>query len=78
MPRNTPKTKQAKQTKMRKIMREYRAGTLHSGKNGKVVKSRKQAVAIGLSQSGMNKPKRVPKGYHRMPDGSIMKGSRHK
>ena len=31
-------------------MREFKAGTLHSGKGGPVVKSRKQAIAIALSE----------------------------
>ena len=44
--------------KVRKVMREFKAGTLHSGKGGKVVKSRKQAVAIALSEAGMSKGKR--------------------
>jgi hypothetical protein len=36
-------------------MREYKAGTLHSGKGGPVVKSKKQAVAIALSQARRGK-----------------------
>jgi hypothetical protein len=37
--------------KVEKTMREFKAGALHSGsKTGPKVKSRKQAVAIGLSQ----------------------------
>lgn len=32
-------------------MREYKRGTLVSGRSGKKVKSRKQAVAIGLSEA---------------------------
>lgn len=43
------KTKSEK--KVEKVMREYKEGSLHSGKGGKVVKSRKQAVAIALSKS---------------------------
>jgi hypothetical protein len=39
-------------------MREYKAGELHSGKKGPVVKSRKQAVAIALSEAGMAKRKK--------------------
>ena len=31
------------------VFREYKAGNLHSGKGGPVVKSRKQAIAIALS-----------------------------
>ena len=32
------------------MMKEYKEGTLHSGKGGKVVKSRDQAVAIAMSE----------------------------
>jgi hypothetical protein len=32
-------------------MKEYKAGSLHSGKGGKAVKNPKQAVAIGLSEA---------------------------
>jgi hypothetical protein len=32
-------------------MRERKRGTLHSGRSGKKVRSRKQAVAIALSQA---------------------------
>ena len=41
--------------KISKVMREYKAGSLHSGKGGPVVKSPKQAVAIALSQAGKAK-----------------------
>jgi ribosomal protein L21E len=50
--------KTAKQKKVSKVMREYKAGTLHSGKKGPVVKSKKQAVAIALSEAGMAKKKK--------------------
>ena len=43
-------------TKIRKVMREFKEGTLHSGKGGPVVKNPKQAVAIALSSAGMSKP----------------------
>jgi hypothetical protein len=37
--------------KVKKVMGEYKRGTLHSGsKKGPKVKSRKQAVAIALSE----------------------------
>ena len=39
------------QKKVGKVMKEFKEGTLHSGKGGKVVKSPKQAVAIGLSEA---------------------------
>jgi Family of unknown function (DUF6496) len=45
--------------KVAKVMKEYAAGELHSGsKNGPVVKSKKQAIAIALSESGMSKKKK--------------------
>jgi hypothetical protein len=37
--------------KVRKAMRERKRGTLRSGRSGKKVTSRKQAIAIGLSQA---------------------------
>jgi len=43
------------QKKVGKVMGEWKEGTLHSGKGGKVVKSQKQAVAIALSEAGMAK-----------------------
>lgn len=46
-------------TKIGKVMREYKAGTLNTGsKTGPIVKSRKQAVAIALSQAGVKKKKK--------------------
>lgn len=47
-----------KQTaKVGKVMHEYKTGTLHSGKGGPVVKSKKQAIAIAMSEANM-KPKK--------------------
>jgi hypothetical protein len=37
--------------KVEKAMRERKRGTLRSGRSGKKVTSRKQAIAIGLSQA---------------------------
>jgi ribosomal protein L21E len=45
------------QAKVHKVMKEWKEGTLHSGKSGKVVKSQKQAVAIAMSEAGMAKKK---------------------
>lgn len=45
----------AKKTKVEKVMGEYKRGTLHSGKKGPVVKTRKQAVAIALSEARKSK-----------------------
>ena len=39
------------QSKVKKVMREKKHGTLKSGKSGKKVTSRKQAIAIGLSEA---------------------------
>ena len=47
------------QKKVGKVMREFKKGELHSGKKGPVVKSRKQAIAIALSEAGMSKPKEM-------------------
>jgi len=47
--------------KVEKVMRERKRGTLRSGRSGRKVKSRKQAIAIGLSEarrSGAKVPKR--------------------
>jgi hypothetical protein len=38
------------QKKVGKVMKEFKEGTLHSGKGGKVVKSKDQAIAIALSE----------------------------
>jgi hypothetical protein len=55
--KSTPKTKAGKMKKVGKVMREFKEGTLHSGKSGKVVKNPKQAIAIALSEAKMSKKK---------------------
>ena len=37
--------------KVEKVMKERKEGTLRSGRSGKKVTSRKQAIAIGLSEA---------------------------
>ncbi len=49
------KTKMEK--KVGKVMSEFKAGTLHSGKGGKVVTNPKQGIAIALSVAGKSKMK---------------------
>jgi hypothetical protein len=48
------------QAKVEKVMRERKEGTLRSGGSGKKVTSRKQAIAIGLSEA-RREGKKVPK-----------------
>jgi hypothetical protein len=45
---------------VKSAMHERKHGALHSGRSGKKVKSRKQAIAIGLSKA-RKKGARVPK-----------------
>lgn len=60
MTKKSEKTKGKK--KMEKVMREYKHGELHSGsKKGPKVKSRKQAVAIALSEARRAGDKYIPK-----------------
>jgi hypothetical protein len=53
MPRKTSKKKYGPkaQEKVHRAMRERKEGTLRSGRSGKKVTSRKQAIAIGLSEA---------------------------
>lgn len=44
--------------KVKKVMREFKKGELNIGKSPKKVKSRKQAIAIALSEAGKSKPRR--------------------
>jgi hypothetical protein len=51
------------QSKVKRAMEERKKGTLKSGRSGKRVTSRKQAIAIGLSEArkaGAKVPKRKP------------------
>jgi hypothetical protein len=51
-----------KTNKIQKVMHEWKAGTLNSGKSSKKVTSQKQAIAIALSeQAKANKKKSTTK-----------------
>jgi len=47
----------AQKNKVHKVMHEHKKGTLKSG-SGKKVKSRRQAVAIAMSESGQSKQRK--------------------
>jgi hypothetical protein len=52
--------------KVRQVMRERKRGTLRMGRSGKKVTSRKQAIAIGLSEArraGAKVPRRRRKKF---------------
>jgi hypothetical protein len=55
-----PKYGKQAQNKVEKVMREYKRGKLKSGRSNTTVKSRKQAIAIGLSEARKRGAK-VPK-----------------
>lgn len=62
MPRKYSKKSQEK---VEKVMHEYKQGELKSGRSGKKVRSRKQAIAIGLSEArraGAKVPPRKKRG----------------
>lgn len=53
--KSTPRTKSGKQAKVHKVMHEFKAGELKGGKGARgKVKSRKQAIAIALHESGQS------------------------
>lgn len=65
------------QEKVGKVMHEFKTGTLHTGsKKGPVVKNRKQAIAIAMSEAGM--PKKKPAAFKSGGLASRGKGSAYK
>ena len=48
------------QEKVGVVMHEFKHGTLHSG-SGEIVKNRKQAVAIAMSEAGLSKQQKFEK-----------------
>lgn len=58
------KYSKSSQRKVGKALHEMKHGELHSGSSGATVKSRKQAIAIGLSEA-RREGKKVPPPPHR-------------
>lgn len=56
-----PRYGKAAQKSVKRAMRKRKKGTLRSGRSGKQVKSRKQAIAIGLSEARKKGAKVPPK-----------------
>jgi len=50
-----------KEKKMKSVLHEFKTGTLHQGKGGPIVKNRKQAVAIAMSQASKVSKKKAKK-----------------
>ena len=65
------------QKKVKKAMHERKEGTLKSGRSGKKVTSKKQAIAIGLSEARQEGGK-VPKKKSSKKKSSKKKSSRKK
>ena len=64
------------QSKVKRAMHERKRGTLKSGGSGKKVTSRKQAIAIGLSEArkaGANVPRKRKSGARKRKTGSRKK-----
>jgi Family of unknown function (DUF6496) len=62
MARKTRKYSKKAQSSVERVMKKRKAGTLRSGRSGRKVRSRKQAIAIGLSEAraaGRKVPKKV-------------------
>jgi len=68
-------------SKVKRAMHKRKRGTLKSGRSGKTVKSRKQAIAIGLSEArkaGGKVPKKKSRRKRSKKKSSRKKSSRRK
>ena len=53
------KGKEIRKKKVAKVMGEFKEGKLHSGsKKGPLIKDKKQALAVAMSESGQSKKKK--------------------
>jgi hypothetical protein len=62
MARKARKYSKKASSTVKRVMKKRKAGTLKSGRSGRTVKSRKQAIAIGLSEAraaGAKVPKKT-------------------
>lgn len=59
--RKKPKSKAGKRAKVAKVIEEFNRGELRSGGSGKKVTSRRQALAIAMSEAGLQKKKKSKK-----------------
>jgi hypothetical protein len=68
------------QSKVKRAMHERKRGTLKSGRSGKTVKSRKQAIAIGLAEArragGKVPPKKSSSRKRKSPSRKSSSGKR--
>jgi hypothetical protein len=80
MPTAKKKTSSKGRSKVKKVMHEYKHGELKLGKRGKggKVKSRKQAIAIGLSEARKSGAKVPPKKKSSSKKSSTKKSSSRK
>jgi hypothetical protein len=64
------------QEKVGVVMKEFKRGTLHSG-SGDIVKNRKQAIAIAMSEAGLSRDqKKSVRGSAPFTESEIMQGYR--
>lgn len=77
MPLGPMRTKAQKRAGAEQVMHEFKHGQLHSGsKTGPVVKNRKQAIAIMLSQTGQSRKRKSGGRIGEMRHGGTVAGRR--